>query len=74
MNIHAIRAIYHFEMARTLRTIVQSIVSRRAVDIALLRRVRLGDRLADGSDIDGVSYGSFIVPGLVMLSLLSESI
>ena len=50
MNLHAIRAIYLFEMARTWRTLLQSIVVAGDLDLALLRRVRLGDRLAHGGD------------------------
>ena len=49
MNCHAIRAIYTFEMARTFRTLMQSIVAPVHLDLALLRRVRLGDRLAHGA-------------------------
>ena len=73
MNLHAIRAIYLFEMARTLRTFLQSIVVAGHLDLALFRRVRLRHRLAH-EEIDGVTYGAFIVPGLIMLSLLTESI
>jgi hypothetical protein len=69
---HAIRAIYRFEMARTGARWAEHCLAG-AVDLALLRRVRLGHRLAHG-EIDGVSYGAFIVPGLIMLSLLTESI
>ena len=50
MNVHAIRAIYRFEMARTFRTLMQSIAVAGDLDLALLRRVRLGDRLAHGRD------------------------
>jgi ABC-2 type transport system permease protein len=73
MNIHGIRAIYRFEMARTVRTIGQSIVSP-VLSTSLYFIVfgtAIGSRMGD---IDGVSYGAFIIPGLVMLSLLSESI
>lgn len=73
MNLPAIRAIYRFEMARTFRTLTQSIASP-VLSTALYFVVfgsAIGGRMGQ---IDGVSYGSFIVPGLVMLSLLSESI
>jgi ABC-2 type transport system permease protein len=73
MNIHAIRAIYRFEMARTLRTILQSIVSP-VVSTSLYFVVfgsAIGSRIPQ---VGGVSYGAFIVPGLVMLSLLTQSI
>ncbi|MCQ8783462.1 ABC transporter permease [Mangrovibrevibacter kandeliae] len=73
MNIHAIRAIYRFEMARTIRTLLQSIVSP-VISTSLYFVVfgaAIGSRI---SEIDGVSYGAFIVPGLVMLSLLTQSI
>ena len=73
MNIHGIRAIYRFEMARTVRTIGQSIVSP-VLSTSLYFIVfgtAIGSRMGD---IDGVSYGAFIIPGLIMLSLLSESI
>jgi ABC-2 type transport system permease protein len=73
MNIHGIRAIYRFEMARTFRTIGQSIVSP-VLSTSLYFIVfgtAIGSRMGD---IDGVSYGAFIIPGLIMLSLLSESI
>ncbi|HEY5933299.1 MAG TPA: ABC transporter permease [Kofleriaceae bacterium] len=73
MNIHAIRAIYHFEMARTFRTLTQSILS--PVLSTSLYFVVFGSAIGGRmGNIDGVSYGAFIVPGLVMLSLLSESI
>ncbi len=73
MNIHGIRAIYRFEMARTFRTIGQSIVSP-VLSTSLYFIVfgtAIGSRMGD---IDGVSYGAFIIPGLIMLSLLSESV
>ena len=73
MNLTAIRAIYAFEMARTLRTVTQSIVSP-VISTSLYFVVfgaAIGSRIPE---IDGVSYGSFIVPGLVMLSLLTQSI
>ncbi|HLL22131.1 MAG TPA: ABC transporter permease, partial [Kofleriaceae bacterium] len=73
MNVYAIRAIYRFEMARTFRTLTQSIVSP-VLSTSLYFIVfgsAIGSRMGT---VDGVSYGAFIVPGLVMLSLLSESI
>jgi ABC-2 type transport system permease protein len=73
MNFYAIRAIYKFEMARTLRTVLQSIVSP-VISTSLYFVVfgaAIGSRIPE---IDGISYGSFIVPGLIMLSLLTQSI
>ena len=73
MNLHAIRAIYRFEMARTGRTLLQSIVSP-VISTSLYFVVfgaAIGSRIAE---IDGISYGAFIVPGLVMLSLLTQSV
>ena len=73
MNVHAIRAIYMFEMNRTRRTLLQSIVSP-VISTSLYFIVfgaAIGSRMAA---MDGVSYGAFIVPGLVMLSLLTQSI
>ena len=73
MNFHAIRAIYMFEMARTWRTLLQSIVSP-VISTSLYFVVfgaAIGSRI---TDIEGVSYGAFIVPGLIMLSLLTQSI
>jgi len=73
MNIHAIRAIYRFEMARTFRTLMQSIASP-VISTSLYFVVfgtAIGSRMGH---IGGVSYGAFIIPGLVMLSLLNESI
>ena len=73
MNFQAIRAIYRFEMARTWRTVVQSIVSP-VISTSLYFVVfgsAIGSRIAE---IDGISYGAFIVPGLIMLSLLTQSI
>ncbi len=73
MNIHAMRAIYRFEMARTQRTLMQSIVSP-VVSTSLYFIVfgaAIGSRIPE---VGGVSYGAFIVPGLVMLSLLTQSI
>jgi len=73
MNWHAIRAIYKFEMARTFRTITQSIASP-VLSTSLYFVVfgaAIGSRMGD---IDGISYGAFIIPGLIMLALLNESI
>ena len=73
MNIHGTKAIYAFEMARMRRTLFQSIVSP-VISTSLYFIVfgaAIGSRI---TEIDGVSYGSFIVPGLIMLSLLTESI
>ena len=73
LNWHAIRAIYRFEMARTFRTLTQSIASP-VLSTSLYFVVfgaAIGSRMGD---IDGVSYGAFIIPGLIMLSLLNESI
>lgn len=73
MNFYAIRAIYRFEMARTFRTVLQSIVSP-VISTSLYFVVfgaAIGSRI---TDVDGVGYGAFIVPGLIMLSLLTQSI
>jgi len=73
MNVRAIRAIYLFEMARTGRTLLQSIVAP-VISTALYFVVfgaAIGTRIAE---IEGVSYGAFIVPGLVMLTLLTQSV
>jgi ABC-2 type transport system permease protein len=73
MNVHAIRAIYGFEMSRTWRTLFQSIASP-VLSTSLYFIVfgaAIGSRMAH---IDGVSYGAFIVPGLIMLSILTESV
>lgn len=73
MNLHAIRAIYHFEMARTGRTLMQSIAS--PVISTSLYFVVFGAAIGNTmGKIDGVNYGAFIIPGLLMLTLLSESI
>ncbi|MDX7952449.1 ABC transporter permease [Lichenihabitans sp. Uapishka_5] len=73
MNWHAIRAIYLFEMARTRRTLFQSVVSP-VISTSLYFVVfgaAIGSRI---QNVDDVTYGAFIVPGLVMLSLLTQSI
>jgi ABC-2 type transport system permease protein len=73
MNVHAIRAIYIFEMSRTRRTLLQSVVS--PVLSTSLYFVVFGAAIgAHMSQIGGVSYGAFIVPGLIMLGLLTQSI
>lgn len=73
MNWHGIKAIYRFEMARTFRTLGESIVSPVLTTSLyfIVFGAAIGSRMGD---IDGVSYGAFIIPGLVMLSILSESI
>ena len=73
MNIHAIKAIYKYEMARMFRTAVQSIVAP-VLSTSLyfvIFGAAIGSRI---TEIDGVSYGAFIVPGLIMLSIMTESI
>jgi ABC-2 type transport system permease protein len=73
MNWYAVRAIYGFEMARAWRTIGQSILS--PVLSTCLYFVVFGSAIGSRiTDIDGVAYGAFIVPGLIMFSLLTESI
>ena len=72
MNVHAILAIYKFEMARTLRTVWQSIVSP-VISTSLYFVVfgaAIGSRI---TEIEGIAYGAFIVPGLIMLTLLTQS-
>ena len=73
MNTHSIRAIYRFEMARTFRTLMQSIAAP-VLSTSLYFIVfgaAIGSRMGD---IDGVAYGAFIIPGLIMLTLLNESV
>jgi ABC-2 type transport system permease protein len=73
MNVQAVKAIYMFEMQRTWRTLFQSIVSP-VLSTSLYFIVfgsAIGSRI---TEIDGISYGSFIVPGLIMLSLLTQSV
>jgi ABC-2 type transport system permease protein len=73
LNVYAIRSIYTFEMARTWRTLLQSIASP-IISTSLYFVVfgaAIGSRVGS---IGGVSYGAFIIPGLVMLTLMSESI
>lgn len=73
MNFQAIKAIYFYEMARTGRTLMQSIISP-VISTTLYFVVfgaAIGSRI---SEVDGVSYGAFIVPGLIMLSLMTQSL
>ncbi|MGJ7500739.1 ABC transporter permease [Variovorax sp. ZT5P49] len=73
MNMYAIRAIYLFEMARTWRTLMQSVASP-VLSTSLYFVVfgsAIGSRMVD---VDGIAYGAYIIPGLVMLSLLTQSI
>jgi len=73
MNWPAVAAIYKYEMSRTIRTIFQSVVSP-VISTSLYFIVfgsAIGSRIAE---IDGVSYGSFLVPGLIMLTLLTQSV
>ena len=73
MNLYAVQAIYRFEMARTWRTPLQSILSP-VLSTALYFVVfggAIGTRIAE---IEGVTYGSFIVPGLILMAMLTQSI
>lgn len=73
MNLHGIRAIYRFEMARSWRTLSQSLLAP-VISTSLYFVVfgaAIGNRI---SEVQGVSYGAFIVPGLIMLSLLMQSV
>ena len=73
MNLYGVRAIYHFELSRWFRTLTQSILAP-VISTSLYFVVfgsAIGSRM---TAIDGVSYGAFIVPGLLMLSLLTESV
>ena len=73
MNLHAVKAIYIFEMRRTFRTLVQSIIS--PVLSTSLYFIVFGSAIGTRIDtIDGVAYGAFIVPGLIMLSVLMQSV
>lgn len=73
MNFYAVKAIYRYEMARMFRTVVQSIIA--PVLSTSLYFVIFGSAIGSRiTEIDGVSYGSFIVPGLIMLSIMTESI
>jgi ABC-2 type transport system permease protein len=72
MNFHSIRAIYMFEMARTGRTLMQSIAS--PVISTALYFVVFGSAIGGHMvSIDGVSYGAFIIPGLIIMSLMTQS-
>jgi ABC-2 type transport system permease protein len=73
MNLRAVRAIYLFEMARTARTLMQSIVSPvlSTTLYFVVFGAAIGSRI---NEIDGVPYGTFIVPGLIMLTLLTQSV
>jgi ABC-2 type transport system permease protein len=73
LNIYAIRALYRFEMARTWRTLMQSIASP-VISTSLYFVVfgaAIGSRMVQ---VDGVRYGAFIVPGLIMMSLMTQSV
>ncbi|TIV66040.1 MAG: sugar ABC transporter permease, partial [Mesorhizobium sp.] len=73
MNLRAVWAIYRVEMARAFRTVLQSIISP-VISTSLYFVVfgsAIGSRI---NEIDGIAYGAFIVPGLMMLSLLTQSI
>ncbi|HVA54633.1 MAG TPA: ABC transporter permease [Gammaproteobacteria bacterium] len=73
MNIYAVRALYDYEMARMKRTLIQSIVAP-VISTSLYFVVfgsAIGSRI---THMDGISYGAFIVPGLIMLSLLTQSV
>ncbi len=73
MNLHAIRAIYMFEMARFRRTLFQSIFT--PVLTTSLYFIVFGSAIGSRMQaVDGVSYGAFIIPGLMLLTILSESI
>ena len=73
MNIHAIKAIYRHEMSRFFRTIVGSLIS--PIISTTLYFIVFGSAIGSKiTDIDGVSYGAFIVPGLVMLNIMTSSL
>ncbi|GHA79676.1 ABC transporter permease [Cognatilysobacter bugurensis] len=73
MNLHGVAAIYRFEMARTFRTLAESIIAPVLTTSLyfVVFGAAIGGRMGA---VEGVSYGAFIVPGLVMLSLLTESV
>ena len=73
MNFYAVKAIYMFEMARMRRTVIQSIVAPVLTTSLyfIVFGAAIGSRI---QEVDGVSYGAFIVPGLIMLNLLTQSI
>ncbi|MEO0387778.1 MAG: ABC transporter permease [Pseudomonadota bacterium] len=73
MNWYAVRAIYRYEMARTARTLTQSVIS--PVLSTVLYFVVFGAAIGQRIDqVEGIDYGSFIVPGLIMLSLLTQAV
>ena len=73
MNLYAIKAIYKFELARTWRTLMQSIAS--PVISTSLYFIVFGSAIGSKMvEIDGISYGAFIVPGLIMLTVLTQSV
>ena len=73
MNLHAVKAIYVFEMSRTFRTLLQSVVSPvlSTTLYFVVFGAAIGSRFAE---VEGVSYGTFIVPGLIMLTVLTQSV
>ena len=72
MNVQAIRAIYTFEMARTFRTLQSILAPVLSTSLYfIVFGAAIGSRI---SQIDGIPYGAFIVPGLIMLALLTESV
>ncbi|MEM1173925.1 MAG: ABC transporter permease [Pseudomonadota bacterium] len=73
MNLHAVKAIYGYEMARMRRTLVQSVVAPVLTTSLyfIVFGAAIGSRI---SEIDGIDYGAFIVPGLIMLAILTESL
>lgn len=73
MNWHAIRAIYIFEMSRTFRTIAQSVISPVVSTVLyfVVFGAAIGSRI---QTVEGIDYGAFIVPGLIMLTLLQQSV
>jgi ABC-2 type transport system permease protein len=72
MNFHAVKAIYVFEMARTFRTLAQSISPVLSTSLYfVVFGAAIGSRI---QEVDGVTYGAFIVPGLIMLTVLTQSI
>ena len=73
MNLHAVKAIYAFEMSRAFRTIMQSIISPvlSTVLYFVVFGAAMGPRI---QEVEGINYGAFLVPGLIMLSLLTQSV
>lgn len=73
MNLHAISALYRFEMARTKRTLMQSMAA--PVVSTILYFIVFGSALGSQmNEIDGVAYGAFIVPGLIMLTIMTQGV